>query len=185
MIRIDLIRHAPALHEGRLCGRRDVEADCKDSAALGELARRIAATRPGAVWSSPARRCLQTCVALGLTPQARPDLWEQDFGEWEGLRHEALPDLGPLSPEALAAHRPPGGESFLDMAARVQPVLRSAKSPVLILAHAGTVRAALALVVGPAALSFAIDPLAITTLIRHGDVWSVERVNCQPGPAGS
>lgn len=179
MIRIHLIRHAPALHDGRLCGRRDVDADCSDRATLQGLAQMIASVAPTAIWSSPARRCAQTCAALGLTHRKRPALWEQDFGEWEGLSHDALPDLGPLTSDQLACHRPPGGESFLDMAARVHPLLGTAKGQVVIVAHAGTVRAALALVVGSAALSFDVSPLSITTLTRHDHNWSIERVNCQ------
>ena len=43
----------------------------------------------------------------------------------------------------LAAHCPPGGESFLDMAARVTPALLDLpEGRTLIVAHAGTVRAA-------------------------------------------
>ncbi|MFN4102671.1 MAG: histidine phosphatase family protein, partial [Pararhodobacter sp.] len=80
-------------------------------------------------------------------------------------------------PEALARHRPEGGESFLDMAARVQPLLDGLREDTLIVGHAGTVRAALALVVGAQALSFSVAPLSLTILRRAGDDWAVEAVN--------
>ena len=168
--RLLIVRHAPLAQPG-LAGRRDVAADCGDKAALDWLGGQLAGLP---LLSSPARRCRQTCAAMGLAPQIVDALWEQDFGQWES---RGIPDLGPLSPADLAAHRPEAGESFLDMAARVQPVLQAATGALAIVAHAGTVRAALALAVGPAALSFAVAPLSLTILIRSPGGWGVEAVN--------
>lgn len=168
--RILIARHAPLSQPG-LAGRRDVDADCGDRAALDWLRAELAG---GPLLCSPARRCRQTCAAMGLVATPVTALWEQDFGAWE---HGAIPDLGPLAVAELAAHRPPGGESFCDMAARVQPVLAELDGTVAIVAHAGTVRAALALVTGPAALSFAVAPLSLTILTRHAGIWAVEAVN--------
>ncbi|WP_304616159.1 histidine phosphatase family protein [Paracoccus sp. (in: a-proteobacteria)] len=181
-----ILRHAAALTGGLVTGRREVEADCSDRAALARMAAQIG--RPAQVWSSPARRCLQTAHALGLSPdRILPALLEQDQGEWEGRPLADLPDLGPLSPEALARHRPQGGESFHDMAARARPALVEAPPGTLIVAHAGTVRAALAMVVGARALSFAVAPLSLTILHRidpEGAEWAVEAVNLTlPGDA--
>ncbi|RQP05267.1 MAG: histidine phosphatase family protein [Paracoccus sp. BP8] len=171
--RLLILRHAPLARPG-LAGRRDVEADCSDGAALDWA--RAALDGAGTHWSSPALRCRQTCAALGLAPEWQPALWEQDFGAWEEPG-AIIPDLGPLPPEQLARQRPPGGESFLDMAARVQPLLDRARGTVAIVAHAGTVRAALALAVGPAALSFSVAPLSLTVLSRSPAGWAVEAVN--------
>lgn len=175
-MRLTILRHAPSLADGRMAGRRDVDADCSDKAALARQAARVAGA--GMVIASPALRCQQTAAALGLTPtRLEPALWEQDLGAWEGLAPEALPDLGPLPAEALARHRPEGGESFDDMAARVVPVLQALQGDTLVVAHAGTVRAALSMVVGAAVLSFAVAPLSITVLRRFNAVWAVEVVN--------
>ncbi|MBD9526688.1 histidine phosphatase family protein [Paracoccus sp. PAR01] len=168
--RLLIARHAPLAQPG-LAGRRDVAADCSDRAALNWLRGQLQAEQ---VWSSPALRCRQTCDAMGFGPQLIPALWEQDFGKWE---RDGAPDLGEMSPEALAAHWPDQGESFLDMAARVQPVLNAARGTVAIIAHAGTVRAGLAMAVGPSALSFSVAPLSLTILIRHPGGWAVECVN--------
>lgn len=168
--RLLIARHAPLAQAG-LAGRRDVAADCSDRAGLDWLAAQF---RGLPLLSSPALRCRQTCAAMGLQPRIVPALWEQDFGRWE---IDGPPDLGPLSPQALAAQRPAGGESFLDMAARVQPVLAKATGTVAILAHAGTVRAALALAVGPAALSFSVAPLSLSILSHSPGGWAVETVN--------
>ncbi|WP_245155667.1 histidine phosphatase family protein [Paracoccus ravus] len=170
LARLLIARHAPKLGTG-LAGRQDVGADCSDLAALGWLRDRM---RTDTVWSSPALRCRQTSAAMGFQPQLVPDLWEQDFGIYEGA---SLPDLGPLGHAELAAYRPEGGESFLDMTARVQPVLEAARGEIAIIAHAGTVRAALALAVGPAALSFLVAPLSLTILTRYPNGWGVDCVN--------
>ncbi|MDO5614382.1 MAG: histidine phosphatase family protein [Paracoccus sp. (in: a-proteobacteria)] len=178
MTRLLLIRHAPAITGGRLAGRRDVPADCSDTAAAARLAAVL--PDPAAVWISPALRCQQTAALLGLSGETRPALWEQDFGAWEGAAYADLPDPGDLEATALAALRPPGGESFADMAARVLPVLQQARDEVVIVAHAGTVRAALSLVIGDAALSFAVAPLSLTEITRAGRHWAVSYVNRQP-----
>ncbi|MFN3274617.1 MAG: histidine phosphatase family protein [Paracoccus sp. (in: a-proteobacteria)] len=184
-MRVMILRHAPPLTGGTLAGRLDVAADCSDDAAMGWMAAQIASVTgmTPQVWCSAARRCQQTAAALSLTPaRVEPALWEQDYGAWEGLAYADLPDLGPLPPEALARHRPKGGESFLDMAARVQPVLAGLREDTLIVGHAGTVRAGLALVVGAQALSFSVAPLSLTVLRRVGSDgagadWAVEAVN--------
>ena len=130
--------------------------------------------------ASPDTVLTVTCAALALFPEYHPNLWEQDFGACEEPG-AAIPDLGPLPVAELAAHRPPGGESFLDMCARVQPQLAQAQTQglgtVAIIAHAGTARAALAMAVGPAALSFSIAPLSLTILARSPGGWAIEAVN--------
>lgn len=181
-----LIRHAPALNEGRLAGRRDVPADLGDAGALA--AARAIAGPVDRVFSSPALRCRQTAAALWeSTPHLDPRLWEQDFGAWEGLPFADMPDLGPLSPTDLATHTPPGGESFADLCARVRPALEAiAAQPgrSAIVAHAGTIRAALAMALGSIApaLSFSVDPLSVTRLALHGTQWAIGGVNLQGLP---
>lgn len=179
MVRVLILRHAPATPGGVLAGRRDVDADCTGTEGLARIRARIGSVPQ--IVSSPARRCLQTLGALGLRPDREcPALWEQDFGAWEGLAHDVLPDLGPLSTADLARHRPPGGESFEEMASRVRPLLEDLDRTTLVVGHAGTARAALSLVVGHAALSFQVAPLSLTVLHRASGasgLWSVESVN--------
>lgn len=175
-MRLQILRHAHPLTNGRLAGRLDVDADCHDSAAFTYIRNRIG--KAGQVISSPAKRCLQTAEALGFShPETYPDLWEQDYGDWEGKLYTDLPDLGALPAAELAPYRPAGGESFDDMAARVIPVLQALESDTLIAAHAGTVRAALSMVVGANALSFSVAPLSLTILRKSGADWAIETVN--------
>ncbi len=178
-----LIRHAPAMNDGRLCGRTDVPADCSDTARIRAL--RALLGPPDRVISSPALRCRQTSAAIwpeNTAPENVDAFWEQDFGAWDGLPFTELPDLGHLSSEALAAHRPPQGESFEDLCARVAPALSAAASGgrVAIVAHAGVVRAGIARAIGAAgpALRFDVSPLSVTCLrvTREGE-WSVAMVN--------
>ncbi|WCQ98296.1 histidine phosphatase family protein [Paracoccus aestuarii] len=179
VMRLTILRHAPIIGDGRVVGRRDLPADCTGAGALAPHL-----PRGAQVLVSPALRCRQTAAALSLTPdRAEPALWEQDLGAWQGLPFDRLPDLGPLPPQALARHRPEGAESFDDMAARVVPLLRGLDRDTLIVAHAGTVRAALSMVVGPAALAFSVDPLSMTVLRRAGSDWAVEATNITLGAA--
>ena len=184
--RLILLRHAPSA-AGRLCGRTDVAADCTDVAAFDALRARLSGVAH--IVSSPARRCLETVAALwpdGPPVATEPRLWEQDFGDWEGLALEDVPDLGALSGAALAEHRPPNGESFAEVCRRTREALAGllaahAGEVLCLCTHAGPIRAALALALDlapGAALRFALVPLSMTTLSHYGrDAWSVERVN--------
>ena len=155
-----LIRHAPAATEGRLCGRTDVGLERWDAgAARARLGPRIAGLR---LLASPARRCVETARAFG-EPETDPRLWEQDHGDWEGRAWSEIPDLGEMAPAALAAHRAPGGESFDDLRARAVPALRAMGGCAAVV-HAGTIRAALSMAVGAAALSFEVSHLSLTHL---------------------
>ncbi|WP_068082141.1 histidine phosphatase family protein [Novosphingobium rosa] len=182
-----LIRHAPALNEGRLAGRRDVPANLGDGQALAALRGFLGPV--DRVITSPALRCRQTAQALWADMAMAEDarLWEQDFGAWEGLPFAEIPDQGALPPEKLVRLAPPQGESFADLYARAAPALveiatlpgRSA-----IVAHAGTIRAALAMACGTMgpALAFSIDPLSITRLIPCGQQWAIGYVNQKACP---
>lgn len=181
-----LIRHAPALAGGRLCGRTDVGAEVSDATAIAAVVRAVGTV--DRVLVSPALRCRQTAEALWPGRGFATDvaLWEQDFGDWDGMALARLPDLGPMTRATLARHRPPNGESFADLCARVRPaVLAVPPGRIAIVAHAGTIRAALSLALTDAAdaLGFEIAPLSLTRLTRHGADWSIGAVNRVAGPA--
>ncbi|ETX13691.1 BluF protein [Roseivivax halodurans JCM 10272] len=165
-----LIRHAQADHGDRLCGRTDVPAILPPAQELAGLSGWLSDCE---MVASPAARCVATAHALRANGDIATDarLWEQDFGDFDGVPFEGLPALGEMSREAIAAHPWPGGESFADMAARVSPALKrfieaAARPPLAIVAHAGTVRAGLGLALGAPAhgLAFDIPPLSVTRL---------------------
>lgn len=176
-----LIRHAPVAVPGRLAGRTDFPARVEAAA----VARTRALLPPvDSILSSPAERCLMTAKALFPGCSLRQDarLWEQDFGDHDGMALTDLPDLGEMTGAGLAAHRWPGGESFTDLCARTAPALREAcrAGKTAVVAHAGVIRAALALATGdvPGALTFEIAPLSVTRLgIWQGRPVSVRLVN--------
>ncbi|WP_327792081.1 histidine phosphatase family protein [Harenicola maris] len=175
------IRHAPGLDGGCLAGRRDVPADVSDRAAA-DHARALIGSVDRFV-ASPAQRCRMTAQAIWpeASPAHEPQLWEQDFGEWEGKPFADLPDPGTMSREGLAALRPPSGESFADLTARTAPAIEGIIAPgtTAVIAHAGTIRVALGLALGdPAAgLAFQIANWSVTALTRLPDGWAVGYVN--------
>jgi len=167
-----LLRHAPVASGGRLYGRLDWPAEIDVDAAA-----RLAPHLPqnAHVITSPALRCVQTAHAVlgaGDYPQdAR--LWEQDFGEHEGMSYADLPDIGNLGTRELSAYASPKGESFDALGARLAPALKDllTDAPVLMVVHAGIIRAALGLALGEVALGlrFNIDNLSLTHITCDAD----------------
>lgn len=124
--------------------------------------------------------------------EEEPDLAEQHLGEWQGITHEALTERLRHPPHPFWPHgaeeKPPGGESFSDLQARVAPVMerlveQHQGEDVVIVAHGGSIRAALAHALGLTphqALVFSIKNLGLTRLERHGPDWRVAAVNEEP-----
>jgi alpha-ribazole phosphatase len=163
-----LIRHAPVIGDGLVYGRRDLPADCSNDARFESL--RSSLPDMDMVLSSPAKRCLQT--ARMIWPQVDPHidagLWEQDFGDWEGIPFADIPNHGQLDGADLARFAPPNGESFDDVCVRTGLALTSLPvGRVAVVAHAGVIRAALARALGriPTALRFEIANLSLTSIL--------------------
>ncbi len=72
--------------EGRHTGRTDVPLTWRGEAAAAALAPLLARRHIVAAFTSPARRAAMTAVLAGL-PDAKldPDLWEWDYGGYEGM----------------------------------------------------------------------------------------------------
>lgn len=190
-----LIRHAPVQgQESRYYGRLDVACDPVDPARAAVLARHLP---PVAVWmATPLSRTRATALALrpGADPIEIPDLSEQDFGLWQGRSHNdvyaANRGLDWRSPAGI---RPPEGESFADMSARVAGAIERltahyAGHAIVAVAHAGTIRAAAGHALGldpETALRIEVAPLSLTRLtcrVADGEsIWSIGCVNAEPG----
>lgn len=198
---ITVIRHAPSLNDGRLAGRSDPPCDRDAALAAGDATRRLLpqfGARPGDhLLISPARRCVETTSAL-FPDSAAPafprstdaSLWEQDFGAWENMAYGDLPDPGASDRAGLARHCPPGGESFVTMAARAIPaIVKAAETArrLVVVAHAGTVRAVLGHALGDVAagIAFSVEPLSLTRLRfaagAPASEWGIVWVN-RPAP---
>jgi alpha-ribazole phosphatase len=202
------VRHAPVtVNRGCCYGQTDFPCDVNDSAQFGGLVNRLP---QGAIWvTSPLKRTHMTAAALvaagldgpdpipGPGVAIVPDLIEQHFGEWQGVRYDEL-----AARRGEAWHRfwlapahetPPGGESFVALMRRVHGAIarlnrQFAGRDILAVTHGGTIRAALALALDlspEAALSFTIDNLSLTRIdhipgpgVGHG--WRVSAVNQPP-----
>ena len=182
--RLWLIRHAPVAGASGVIHGWDASADVGDVAALDLLREKL--PKGAAQFASPSRRTLQTAAVLGLNAVPDPNFLEQDFGDWTGRRHDDLArELGAAYHDfwkAPAENRPPNGESFADQIVRVRAALAALPpGDVVVVAHSGTVRAALAIALGIApesALRFRIDPLSLTRIDRAEGGWGVVCVNC-------
>ena len=192
------LRHAPVPDpENRICGRLDPPCDLSDEERLSALARRL--PPQSVVVESGLLRCHQTLGAiesagLSVAPAiVEPALQEQDFGHWQGRRWAELDQSKDPLVAAFwrdpAGTAPPGGESFEALMGRVRIAVIALTRQfegrdIVAVAHAGTVRAALALALDlspQAALSFVVDPLSLTRLDAIGEGWRVGGVNLEVG----
>jgi len=178
-----LVRHAPVSGPPGLLHDLQAAADVSDVAALSRLRANLPANR-SAITSS-ARRTQETAHALGLEPRVEPAFNEQDFGEWTGRTHDEFRRAFGAGYDdfwrAPATSRPPGGETFVEQIARVRGAIDALPAgDVVMVAHAGTVRAALAVALGisaETALAFVIDPWSLTRLDRLDGGWRIVAVN--------
>jgi alpha-ribazole phosphatase len=178
-----LIRHATVDGPRGVIHDVDAPADVSDTAALSRL--RLLLPEAHVAISSPARRARDTAAALGLVVPLDPAFGEQDFGRWTGRTHAEIRRDSEAAHDAFwrapATNRPPGGESFVEQIARVKGGIAALPAgDVIVVAHAGTIRAALALALELSpdkALSFVIDPLSLTRLDRLDKGWRVVSVN--------
>ncbi|XXX74694.1 histidine phosphatase family protein [Sorangium sp. So ce134] len=128
-------RHAPVPLSGVCYGRLDVAAELspEGAAAAIERALRDLGLRPGVVWSSPLSRCAlpaaELAARLGVPRAVDERLVEIAYGAWEG---RAWSDIERDDPLAYAAWLdgwervgPPGGESAIEVEARVRSFWRA------------------------------------------------------------
>jgi alpha-ribazole phosphatase len=197
------VRHGPvAGPPGRILGQLDPGADL-----IGQEHRLAALKRilpQHAYWvSSSLKRARDTATALGTSePAIEPGLNEQHFGCWQGLTHDEVARLHPTDWRRVWAapedEAPAGGESFSELIRRVADAVEGISATtdtedVVAIAHAGPIRAALALALElrpERALAFVVDPLSVTRIERlisdAGEIgYRVAHVNLDPAlPAG-
>lgn len=167
--RLLLLRHGQTelSRQRRYSGRGNPELTDTGRRQAGDAARYLA-RRGGisAVVSSPLQRAYDTAKAaadaLGLSVVVDDDLIETDFGEWEGLTFAEAAERHPdvhgrwLRDTGL---NPPGGESFDEVAGRVQRVrdrvvADHGAATVLVVSHVTPIKSLLrlALAAGPSIL---------------------------------
>ena len=150
-----LIRHPEPLGARGTCyGRTDlgIEAGSLDrtvAAIRAQIPARV--LRQADVFSSPATRCLKLARALAAPrkPVVAEDLWEMNFGSWEGKPWAEIPrdelDAWARDPWGYA----PGGAESPSMVARrwrnwSAEVQSAATRAAIAVTHAGVTRVALA-----------------------------------------
>lgn len=202
-----LVRHAPVIGAGKgslglLYKTHDEPADTSNDAAFRFLADWLPA---GArLITSGLKRTEATADAIlaqgyAAGPRSVEDRFEEQFyGDWHGESRDALTSGDGPAPHNFwfhaAEHRPPKGESFLDVCARVSRGLdditeRHAGENIVLVGHGGTFRACLAHALGldpDRALTISVDNLSVTRIDHRagpgaGGDWRTVYVNRRPG----
>ncbi|SFG24844.1 alpha-ribazole phosphatase [Novosphingobium sp. CF614] len=147
---IHLLRHGPPLRSGLMLGHTDLPPLDARCLALSARVRSLAVERIVTSDLSRAAHSGEYLARETRLPLRRDPRWrELDFGAWDGLAPEAL-DKGALSrfwadPDA---NPPPDGESWTGLRARIAEALADLTGPVLVVTHAGAMRAALSVLTG-------------------------------------
>src|SRR5436305_10497305 len=126
-IQIALLRHAQTDLHGCFCGHSDPSLSVQGHDQIPSVIRSVSQVVPRAIWSSDLRRATETAEPIakhfGLRYATSPALREMKFGVWEGLAWKEVelqyPDDARAWAKFFPHHRPPGGESFLELQARV------------------------------------------------------------------
>jgi len=173
MTAIDFLRHGATEAGDALVGRTDPPLS---EAGRASVAGWSAGRRWSAVIASPLRRARETAeiaaAGSGRAVEIEPAWREIDFGDWDGKPRAALaadPRLVPFyaDPENNPA---PNGESLGEVRRRVEKALRilaaRGPGPVIVVAHGGTIRVALSILLAlPVERLWAIR-IACGTLVR-------------------
>ena len=132
--------------ENRVCGLTDVPLTEEGIAQAEQMAQAAKPLGLSAIFCSPLSRARHTASFAGalcaLPVIIEPRLIEQNYGIYEG---KSGYDPGFLDNKRLFATRYPGGESHMDVAARVYPLLnelreRCLTENVLLVCHGGVCR---------------------------------------------
>ena len=190
MSRFFWVRHGPT-HAKAMVGWSDLPADLSDTAQLSRLSGLL--PRDALVISSDLIRASATADVIAAGRERLPhdpDLREIHFGDWELARFDEVEDQHRLRAywEAPGDIRPPGGESWHDVTARVDRAvarllnIRPARD-IVVVAHFGVILPHVqpALRLGAyEAFSHRIDNLSGTELHRRGEGWQALRINHLP-----
>jgi alpha-ribazole phosphatase len=113
--------------------------------------------------SSPAQRCQLLVQHLSPSFTLAPELWEMDFGAWEGKTWGEIPpaELDPWMADFVNI-RPPGGENFLEVQSRsvqyLQTIVQKDVENLALITHAGVIRGLLCHLINlPLSNAFQLD----------------------------
>ncbi len=188
-----LIRHTEVEHaSGRCIGQSDVPLSEKGKQDIFRLVEHLKPLAPQRLISSDLSRCLMLAERLGealsMTVEAKSAWREVSFGAWE---NQSWDDLHAQYPEQLEAWMkdfvriaPPEGESFLKLQLRIETELNALKESnaetILVVTHAGAIRAALSSAIGlplERAFSIHLNYGALVHLNFKSGMWTLENLN--------
>ncbi|WP_158968630.1 histidine phosphatase family protein [Chachezhania sediminis] len=192
MTRLHLVRHGPT-HAKGMVGWSDLPADLSDMRAVARLTAFL--PEDAVIVSSDLKRCVATAQAIA---DDRPMLPPQDalreihFGEWELRRHSEITETHPETSRAFWSTpgdvRPPGGETWNEMRARVDPAIDALIAAhegrdIIVVGHFGMILGQVQRARGVTpreALGQKIDNLSVTEITWSPDGWTVGRVSHLP-----
>ena len=175
MRRIYLVRHGlpeKSTSEKVYIGVTDLPLSTRGSVEASQLGRyylqHLSATTTVRILTSPLQRCRQTAEEIyrvlsdgGIKlpePLVIEALHEINLGEWEGKSvreiRKRFPEAYEARGHALGTYHTPGGESFLEAGIRFQNAIETYSTDtdeseiLLVVAHAGVIRAYLSLLMG-------------------------------------
>jgi len=143
-----LVRHIePDFPEGTNYGQTDVPLPA-DYDALHDEIISLLPREYDAVYSSPLTRCRLLAQAITATPITDNRLMELHFGDWEGRKWNDIPrdELDPWMADYINL-APPNGESLQLLVDRFTAFVRDVRAKqhqrIVIITHAGIIRAAM------------------------------------------
>jgi probable phosphoglycerate mutase len=181
-----LLRHGETewSASGRHTGRTDIPLTPRGEAAAEALAPALARLKIGAVFTSPARRAVRTAELAGLRGATTDaDLWEWDYGGYEGLTTAQIQQQRPgwylWRDGVIAGDADHPGETVAEVGARTDAVLTRVRpllagtGDVALVAHGHVLRVLTARWLGLAARDgrlFQLDTGTFCTLgTEHGE----------------
>ncbi|NDR55920.1 histidine phosphatase family protein [Aliiruegeria sabulilitoris] len=184
------VRHGPT-HRRDMNGWTDVPADLSDTAALERLRDYLPADAP--VVSSDLTRAIKTADAIQASRPRLPHergLREIHFGAWEARTFDEVQEEDPRLIrrywEQPGDVKPPGGESWHELSARVNRAvdwLTGEAGDIIAVAHFGTILSQLQRARGCTAvevLEQRIDNLSVTRVTWDGRSWAPRETNHIP-----
>ena len=193
-----LVRHGVTSTTGRLLPgrRRGLHLSDEGRRQAEALAARLAAVpKIAAIYSSPLERARETVAPLakarGLTVRVERGLFEVDVGAWTGLslkRAARRPEWAIVQRHA-SGFRFPGGESFVEMQARMASTLgrlveRHRGQTIVVASHADPLKTLVAHALGMPLDLFqriVIAPASITAIAYRAEGLSVLTLNAMDG----
>ena len=191
-----LVRHAPTINpDNTVYGALDLEIELPSA---DEFAALSAVLPEDPVWMvSNLSRTRKTLDGILAARDVKPvkihvesAFAEQNFGDWEGRPSaEVWAEIRDKNKTWPADIRPPGGETFSEVAARVGTAAarwseKFADRQVVAVLHSGSIRSFLSIAMGGApvqSLSYVVDTLSVTRCDYLGpSKWRVGFVNRLP-----